>query len=332
MKIAPDQLYTTPGVEIIARARSGGGSAILYKTLDAPLHDRSIFARMPSLSFLSSGEKLVSTKHDGARFSIGTGDVLALPADIYQISDLLPDNGGNFESLLVFIERETLEAFVRTLPTRGVRAALDILEPEKPDASDRDRLIMRASESLNVWQASLRPLFRSLRSGDESPADRAGTFRSDQLAHDPVGGVLRTKLIEVLQLLCMSEPAIGEWARRMCAPLKGEAGGTGEHARDLRSFMLRHYDRPLSIEDFARLTGRSNSTFLRDFKRSFGQTPREWLLGQRMEKARSMIEGGQTNITDVAADLGYESISHFIRNFKRRFGKTPGAWARISRS
>ena len=329
MKIAPDQLYTTPGVEIIARARSGGGSAILYKTLDAPLHDRSIFARMPSLTFLSSGEKLVSTKHDGARFSIGPGDVLALPADIYQISDLLPETGSSFASLIVFIERETLEAFVRTLPTRGVRAALDILSP---DASDRDRLIVRASESLNVWQASLRPLFRSLRSGDEMPVDRADIIRSDQLTHDPIGGVVRTKLIEVLQLLCMSEPAIGEWARRMCAPLKGEAGSAGERTRDLRSFMLRHYDRPLSIEDFARLTGRSNSTFLRDFKRSFGETPREWLLGQRMEKARSMIEAGRTNITDVAADLGYESISHFIRNFKRRFGKTPGAWARISRS
>ncbi|MCR9141023.1 MAG: AraC family transcriptional regulator [bacterium] len=351
MLLAPDQLLQATGVEIIARSGDGAPrdqSTILFKSLGEALHDRSVFARVPSLTFLDAGEKIVSVSRSDihgdeddsdshsapseARFDMAPGDILALPADLYQISDLLAPDGGSFESLIVFIAPARLADFVRTLPTRGLREAL---EPPPPGT---DVLKLRSSESLRLWQSSLRPLFRSLSAHVKPDANAKfnASVRFDASAkvnvrgkpdangnhHLSVASLLQTKLIEGLQLLYMNNPAIGEWARRMSAPLDGE------NTRDLRGFMLRHYDRPLSVEDFAQLTGRSSSTFLRDFKRCFGQTPRDWLLDRRMDRARERIEAGHRNITELASELGYESISHFIRNFKRRFGKTPGNWAR----
>ncbi|MEQ9365192.1 MAG: AraC family transcriptional regulator, partial [Leptospirales bacterium] len=294
-------------------------SAILHKSLQEPMHDQAVFTRTPSLTFITAGEKIISATHNrNERFSIRPGEILALPADLYQISDLLIEDRGRFESLIVFIEPAVLAAFARTLPVRNVRETFRESQAFRVNAM----LPMRSSQSVELWRGSLRPLFRSLNS---HPPLRTGDARPAEDRADPgrlYASLMRTKLIEGLQLLYLNNPELGDWARRMCAP------PDGERARDLREFMLQHFDRPLSVEDFAQLTGRSNSTFLRDFKRCFGQTPRDWLLERRMDRARVMIEAGRTNITDIAADLGYESISHFIRNFKRRFGKTPGNWVR----
>ena len=48
--------------------------------------------------------------------------------------------------------------------------------------------------------------------------------------------------------------------------------------------MQKNFDKPLKIEDYAYLTGRSVSTFRRDFKASFSMTPQQWIKEQRLDK------------------------------------------------
>ncbi|WP_246050522.1 helix-turn-helix domain-containing protein [Leptospira langatensis] len=88
--------------------------------------------------------------------------------------------------------------------------------------------------------------------------------------------------------------------------------------------MEKNFDKRLSIEDYSILTGRSISSFQRDFKKIYGLSPKKWLTIQRMKKAKELLENGGASVTDVALSIGYENISHFIRAFQEQYEVTPG--------
>ena len=93
--------------------------------------------------------------------------------------------------------------------------------------------------------------------------------------------------------------------------------------KGLKSFMEANFDKGLTIEDYAYLTGRSSSTFRREFKTKFGTTPRRWIIQKRMEKAKSLLQKKQLEVSQVALEVGYENVSHFISAFKKTYGHTP---------
>jgi AraC-like DNA-binding protein len=92
---------------------------------------------------------------------------------------------------------------------------------------------------------------------------------------------------------------------------------------DLEKFMNRNYRFNVSIERFAYLTGRSLSAFKRDFEKTFGTTPRHWLVQKRLEEARYLIENKNKKPSDIYVDLGFEDLSHFSFAFKKLFGVSP---------
>jgi AraC-like DNA-binding protein len=57
-------------------------------------------------------------------------------------------------------------------------------------------------------------------------------------------------------------------------------------------------------------------------KTTFGQSPRKWLLEQRMSRAATLLRQADS-IKEIAYDLSYSHPSHFNRHFKQRFGVTP---------
>ncbi|MEH6348105.1 MAG: AraC family transcriptional regulator [Bermanella sp.] len=61
-------------------------------------------------------------------------------------------------------------------------------------------------------------------------------------------------------------------------------------SRDIRDFMKRNYLKNLNVDDYAQLTGRSKSTFIREFKTLYNATPNQWLIDQRLEKAHYILK------------------------------------------
>lgn len=79
----------------------------------------------------------------------------------------------------------------------------------------------------------------------------------------------------------------------------------------------------LSLEEFARFTGRSLAAFKRDFKQMSDLSPQKWIMQKRLEKAYELICVRKQKVSDIYLKLGFKSLSHFSTAFKKRFGFAP---------
>lgn len=78
--------------------------------------------------------------------------------------------------------------------------------------------------------------------------------------------------------------------------------------------------------DLARLLRLSHDYFSRAFKRSFGMTPRHWLLKERMRMAANRLVESDMNISELSDHFGYDSVFMFSRQFKQIYGVSPRAY------
>ena len=79
----------------------------------------------------------------------------------------------------------------------------------------------------------------------------------------------------------------------------------------------------LRVADLAAAACMSESAFYRAFQNEFGQTPLAYLTGLRVERARALLAEPGRSVTDVAAAVGFDSVSHFIRVYRAHVGRTP---------
>lgn len=92
---------------------------------------------------------------------------------------------------------------------------------------------------------------------------------------------------------------------------------------DLIDFMERNYMFNLPLEKFGYLTGRSLTTFKKDFNTAFNNTPGRWLTQKRLELAHYQIFEQNRKPSEVYLEVGFEDLSHFSFSFKKHFGYNP---------
>lgn len=92
---------------------------------------------------------------------------------------------------------------------------------------------------------------------------------------------------------------------------------------NLEEFMNRNFRFNISLERFSFLTGRSLSSFKRDFQKTFGVNPGSWLKKKRLEEAYFQISKKNVKPSNVYLEVGFEDLSHLSFAFKKEFGLTP---------
>lgn len=95
------------------------------------------------------------------------------------------------------------------------------------------------------------------------------------------------------------------------------------HKVELVSFMEQNYMFNMPLEKFGYLTGRSLTTFKRDFKKAFNSTPQKWLTQKRLELAHYQLSEKKRKPVEVCYETGFENLSHFSFAFKKHFGYAP---------
>ena len=129
--------------------------------------------------------------------------------------------------------------------------------------------------------------------------------------------MLITRLVAHLQ----QPPSSPEWALNL-----DKAGGLIPFTlRKARDYAYDHLSKPLTLEDWAREMGMSSFHFMRAFRATTGLSPYQYVIDQRIQYARRLLEAGFT-ATYVATHLCFSSPSHFCVIFKQRTGLSPTAW------
>src|SRR5918992_234890 len=86
------------------------------------------------------------------------------------------------------------------------------------------------------------------------------------------------------------------------------------------------YAEPLTVEDLARAAKLSRAHFSREFRRTFGESPHQYLLTRRLERAAALLRNTDWTVADICLAVGLRGLGSFPPSFSRAFGKSPTAY------
>ncbi|NUR28089.1 MAG: helix-turn-helix domain-containing protein [Catenulispora sp.] len=107
---------------------------------------------------------------------------------------------------------------------------------------------------------------------------------------------------------------------------------TGASTSATRAWALHRLTQPLPLEEMARHAGMSVRNLTRRFRQEVGMTPGDWLIQQRVEYARQLLEGGDLPIDHVARRVGFGSSASLRGHFHAAVGVSPQAYRRTFRA
>jgi AraC-like DNA-binding protein len=194
-----------------------------------------------------------------------------------------PGASGEYRSVSIYFEQDTLRDFSLESGHKAKHALATQAVLPLPSPS----VLSHYMESLRVYE--------------------------EILHQDSARDLIRLKQREAILLLLKLKPSLNDVLFDFSEPGK----------IDLEAFMNKNYHFNVELKRYAYLTGRSLSTFKRDFEKIFHETPSRWLLHRRLEEAHYRIKEQKKSISDVYVDLGFEDLSHFSYAFKKQFGIAP---------
>lgn len=125
--------------------------------------------------------------------------------------------------------------------------------------------------------------------------------------------IAHLKITEAISILRAIDPDIDAVLTNFEAPGK----------LDLVGYMEKNFMFNLPMERFSYLTGRSLTTFKRDFRKHFNTTPQKWLIQKRLELAHYHFTEKRMKPGEACFESGFENLSHFSFAFRKHFGYTP---------
>jgi AraC-like DNA-binding protein len=98
--------------------------------------------------------------------------------------------------------------------------------------------------------------------------------------------------------------------------------------RRVNEYILAHLDARIRTRDLAAVAKLSVGHFTRTFHNTFGITPMQYLIRQRVRRAQDLLSSTSESLSDIAIECGLCDQSHLTRVFRRSVGVTPGLWRR----
>lgn len=175
---------------------------------------------------------------------------------------------------------------------------------------------------VNPDKIELRPQFMSERD------DLIQSIFATLMAELATGGIgsnllidsLKTTLtIHLLRNYCTTLPRLSSYADGLSAA----------KLKLIQDYIKTHLERDLKLTELSSLIQISPYHFLRLFKKSLGITPHQYILQQRIERAKYLLKSSTLDISEIAFKVGFCDSSHLARCFKSSLGKTPSQWRQL---
>jgi AraC family transcriptional regulator len=107
-------------------------------------------------------------------------------------------------------------------------------------------------------------------------------------------------------------------------PVQISRGGLGPaRLRRIKELVDAKMENELSLDEMAQSVGLSTAHFARMFRKSTGETPHQFVLRQRLERAKAMLRAPHARVLDVAVACGFKTQQHFAQVFRDLWGVSP---------
>jgi len=137
-------------------------------------------------------------------------------------------------------------------------------------------------------------------------------FENPELANEEL---LILKLKELILLLNQTKDA--PLVKKILSSLFSPA------TYSIKQIVDSHICTDLSIEDLARLTNLSLSSFKREFKKIYDDSPAKYIKNKKLERASGLLLISDQRVSDVAYDCGFNDLAHFSKSFHEKFNISP---------
>lgn len=218
--------------------------------------------------------------------TVGSDKLLLIKSGLYLMSGFIPE-GLNYQAVIIYCSDDVLSKFcVKYFP--GERTA------------------EKASSYVTIQTSELLHSFR----------DQYLNYFLKNFSN--LEAILEVKLYELLLLLLSGEnkEEVKTWLQAIAFAQPIE----------IDHIVKKHLFHQLTLEEFARLSGRSLASFKRDFQTHYHSSPKKWIHQQRLIHAKMLLQTGNQNVSEVAYASGFENVPYFTRSFKKEFSVTPTQW------
>lgn len=221
------------------------------------------------------------------KYTVHQGEALFIKQGVYNTKQYFEED---YCVMLFFITEDFIRRFIKTHD--------HIVKPQNGKVLENQIFTIEVGDSLNALFISV---FNYMNQGKEIPKD-----------------LVEMKFNELLYNVTLN-PHNKDLINYFCSLQQVEKS-------NLDTVMMKNFHCDLKLEEFARLTGRSLSTFKRDFKEFYNETPGKWLNAKRLEYAKTLLGNPELNINDVCFESGFKNASHFNSSFKERYKLPPNQY------
>ena len=174
--------------------------------------------------------------------------------------------------------------------------------------------LLAACDGLN-GEVELRPKCRFV---DTRVSSLVAAVNAERIAGFPSGKLFLDSVEQALAAILVERYAV-----RRPSVTRYQGGLAPARLRRVTELVHAKIEEELTLHEMAQCAGLSTSHFLEMFRKSTGESPHQFVLRQRIERAKEMLREAEMRVLDVAVACGFKTQQHFARVFRRICGASP---------
>jgi AraC family transcriptional regulator len=177
-----------------------------------------------------------------------------------------------------------------------------------------DEALMACSDGA-YGEVELRP---SRKFADPRLSAMVAAVHAEMVAGFPSGRLFLDSVEQAMAITLVNGHAVRH------RPVQIYRGGLGSaRLRRIKELVHAKMEDDLSLDEMAESVGLSTAHFARMFRKSTGQTAHQFVLRQRLERAKAMLRAPDARVLDVAVACGFKTQQHFAQAFRDLWGVSP---------
>ncbi len=146
------------------------------------------------------------------------------------------------------------------------------------------------------------------------------TLLAEAESDTPSGQLFTDSLIQTLTLHLLSNYSTAKTAEVI------NGGLSGYKLRRVKEFIDENLEEDLSLAEISAVAELSQFHFARSFRKTVGLTPQQYVMRQRIERAKLLLSNAELPIVEISLRTGFKNQSHFTTLFRKFTKLTPKSW------